>query len=347
MSAPVVFIYRPVDATAASHAELERAGCRVIVAAEGQDAAAAISACTAIDVLLGATFPGGRIERQLLQAHPALRLVAKYTSGVDDVDLDAATDLGILVTHSPTEANFGGVAEGCLGMMLAMLKRLRERDAAVTAGGWRQPDLEGTYLGSRADGYAGITFGILGLGRIGRRVASLLAPWGMRVLACDPYVDDAIFVAHGVERVDFASLLARSDVLSLHCNLTAETDEIVNAAVFAALKSGAILINTARGRLVALDALCAALRSGRLAGAALDVFPVEPLPADAPIRAFGDRVLLSPHMVAANRGGTLLPAIPWATAATLAALRGELPAHVYNEAGVQRWRERFGGRSLL
>jgi phosphoglycerate dehydrogenase-like enzyme len=347
MSGPVVFVYRPVDATRASHAQLERAGCRLIVAAEGQDPTAGILGCPRVDVLLGATFPGGRIERELLLAHSTLRLVAKYTIGVDDVDIDAATDLGILVTHSPTEANWGGVAEGTVAILLGLLKQLRERDAQVRSGGWRQPRLEGIYLGARADGYAGIRFGMLGLGRIGRRVARLLAPWRIELLACDPYVDDAVFVEHDVRRVDFDSLLEQADVLSLHCNLTAETKEIIDTAAFGKLKSGAAIINTARGSLVDLDALCDALTSERLAAAALDVFPVEPLPADARIRSYADRVLLSPHMVAANRGGTLLPAIPWATDAALAALRGEVPAHVYNESGVARWRERFGGQSLL
>jgi len=113
------------------------------------------------------------------------------------------------------------------------------------------------------------------------------------------------------------------------------------------LKRSALLINTARGRVVDLDALCDALAAGALAGAALDVLPEEPPPRDARILGLGDRVLLSPHMVAANQGGTLGPAIPWATAATLAALRGETPDYVYNADAVASWLARFGGKSLL
>src|SRR5204863_1627637 len=127
------------------------------------------------------------------------------------------TDLGILVTHSPTESNWGGVAEGTITMMLAMLKRVRERDRNLKESqGWRDQNLQGTYVGSRADGYAGITLGLIGLGRIGSRIATLMRPWKMRILATDPYVPDAKFAEHGVTRVDLDTLLAESDVVSLH-----------------------------------------------------------------------------------------------------------------------------------
>src|SRR5690606_4482879 len=115
---------------------------------------------TDADVLLGATFLRGKIDKGLLERSRRLRLVAKYTIGYDDVDLDAATALGVLVTHSPTEANWGGVAEGTLALILALLKRVRERDRHVKAGGWRDPSLLGIYLGARADGHRGITVGI-------------------------------------------------------------------------------------------------------------------------------------------------------------------------------------------
>jgi phosphoglycerate dehydrogenase-like enzyme len=113
------------------------------------------------------------------------------------------------------------------------------------------------------------------------------------------------------------------------------------------MKPGALLINTSRGAVVELNALCEALESGRLAGAALDVLAEEPPPAGARVLALGDKVLLSPHMVAANVGGTLRPAIPWATEATLAALRGDLPRYVYNEGAIAQWKRRFAGRPLL
>jgi phosphoglycerate dehydrogenase-like enzyme len=346
LSRPRVLIYRPIDETGASHAELAAAGCDVIIPPVGAERVEIAKLAHDVDALLGATFRGV-IDRELLTVSPSLRIVSKYTIGVDDVDLEAASSLGVLVTHCPTEANWGGVAEGAIAMMLAVLKRIRERDAQVKAGGWREPPFYGRYLGRRADGYGGITIGIVGLGRAGSRVAELLAPWRVRVLAADPYVEAAKFARLGVERVDLDTLLREADVVTLHCNLTAETRGLIDRRRLALLKRSAVLINTARGGVVDLDALCDALAADALAGAALDVLPEEPPPRDARILTFGDRVLLSPHMVAANQGGTLGAAIPWATAATLAALRGETPDNVYNADAVAGWLERFGGKSLL
>ena len=347
MSPPRVFIFRPVDESGASHRQIEAAGCEVVVNRDGATADEVLAQIGQSQVLLGATFRGGTIDRRLLEASPTLRLVSKYTIGVDDIDLAAATELGILVTHCPTEANWGGVAEGTVAFMLAMLKRIRERDRAVKQGAWRSDDLQGHYLGRREDGYAGLTVGIVGLGRIGRRLAELLAPWRLRLLGCDPYVDAAQFARRNVERMDLDTLLAASDVVTLHCSLTNETRGLIGARALALMKGSALLINTARGPVVDIDALCDALAADRLGGAALDVLPVEPPPPGSRILELGDRVLLSPHMVAANQGGTLQTAIPWATEAALAALRGEVPARVYNTEAIPLWRERFTDRSLL
>lgn len=347
MRRPKVLIYRPVDETGASHAALAAAGCDVTVAEPGADRAMLAALARGADALVGATFRHGIIDRELLTISDSLRVVAKYTIGVDDVDVDAANELGILVTHCPTEANWGGVAEGTIAFMLTLLKRIRERDRHVKSGGWREPPFYGTYLGARGDGYAGITVGIVGLGRVGSRVAELLRPWRVRVLACDPYVEAVKFERHGAARVDLPTLLRAADVVTLHCNLTTATRNLLDRAALGALKPGAILINTARGALVDLQALCDCLAAGRLAAAALDVLPEEPPRPVARVLTFGDRVLLSPHMIAANQGGTLAPAIPWATQDALAALRGEDPLYVYNAEVLEKWRSRFAGRSLL
>jgi phosphoglycerate dehydrogenase-like enzyme len=142
-------------------------------------------------------------------------------------------------------------------------------------------------------------------------------------------------------------LLATSDAVSVHCNLTEETRGLIDAAALARMKPTAVLINTARGAIVDLEALAEAIESGRLAGAALDVLAEEPPPARARILGLGDRVLLSPHMVAANQGGTLAAAVPWATAAVVDALRGKVPEHVYNKEAIERWRARFERHALL
>jgi phosphoglycerate dehydrogenase-like enzyme len=239
------------------------------------------------------------------------------------------------------------VAEGTIALLLALLKKLESRSAWVKGGGWRSDDLRGTYLGSREDGYQGITLGLVGLGRVGRRVAELLAPWKIKLLASDPYIDESVFRQSGAESVSLDNLLSRSDVVSLHCPLTEETDGLINAAKLARMKPGAILINTARGRIVDVDAVCDALEIDQLGAAAFDVLPEEPPPPGARILAAGDRVMLSPHMVAANFGGTLGAAAPWATDAVLAALEGKVPPRVYNEQAIEDWKARFAGKPLL
>ena len=323
------------------------AGCEVIIgdADQGRDEIQAVAGHA--DAFMGATFHHGVMDRAFLESFPALRIVAKYTIGFDDVDLEAATQLGILVTHCPTEANWGGVAEGTLALMLGFLKKLRERDFAVKQGGWRDPQLQGTYLGQREDGYPGITVGIVGFGRIGRRVAELLAPWRVRLLACDPYIDTQLFAQYGAENTDLDTLLCQSDVVTLHCTLTPETRQLINTETLARMKETALLINTARGAVVDLNALCEAIETQYLAGAALDVLDEEPPPERARVLCLGDQVMLCPHMIAANRGGTLSAAIPWATEATLAALRGDLPMRICNAEVIPKWQQRFADRSLL
>lgn len=347
MSRPRVLVFRPVEEADESYRRMRSAGCDVVVAEQAESRGALIRAAPEASALLGSTFRAGVMDGGFLGAFPQLRIVSKYTIGVEDVDLDAATALGILVTNCPTEANWGGVAEGTLALMLGLTKRIRERDAYVKAGGWRDRRLEGVYLGAREDGYPGITVGLVGLGRIGKRVAELLAPWRVRLVASDPYVDDAEFERRGVARTALETLLAQADLVSLHCSLTSETRGLIDARRLALMKPSACLLNTARGAIVDLDALCAALDSGRLAGAALDVLAEEPPPPGSRILELGDKVILSPHMIAANQGGTLRPAIPWATEATLAALRGQVPEHVYNVDAIPKWRERFAGRSVL
>jgi phosphoglycerate dehydrogenase-like enzyme len=298
--------------------------------------------------LMGTSIRHTPISRRVMEASQRLRIVAKYTVGVDDVDTEAATDLGILVCHSPTEANCFGVAETAVTMMLALLKRVRERDADVRAGKWREPENVATYVGSRvSDGYPGQTIGIVGLGRIGTRVASLLAPWRARIIACDPYIPPAHFLMHGVTPVDYETLLRQSDVVTFHVVLTKETRFMLGEAELKLMKPGAIVLNTARGKVVDEAALARAIEQGRLRGAAIDAFEEEPLPAESPLRKLGDRVLLSPHSASYTEGGELRPGINWATRSVLAALSGKVPDNVYNREVIGRWKERFGGASVV
>ena len=346
-TAPLVVIYRPVAGAEGSHDELRTAGCNVLIESCDLPEFEPSDAAKEADILMGATFRGGVMDAQWFEQFPRLRLVSKYTIGYDDVDLDAATTRAIAVTHCPTEANWGGVAEGAMAMMLALTKRVRERDAAIRSGGWRDASLEGRYIGSRADGYPGLTVGIIGLGRAGGRLARLLQPWNVRLLACDPYIEQSRFAEHNADPVDLETLLTESDIVSLHCSLTSETRSLLNAERIALMKVGSILINTARGAIVDLDALLTGLDQGRPAQAALDVFPNEPLPNPSQLRRYGSKLLMSPHMVAANDGGTLLTAVPWATAASLDAVRGVFPQRVVNSAVMPAWLSKFESRPLL
>jgi phosphoglycerate dehydrogenase-like enzyme len=236
------------------------------------------------------------------------------------------------------ESNWGGVAEGAFAMMLTMLKRLPELDRHVRNGGWRTPELNGTFIGRRQDGYGGITVGIIGLGRIGSRLADLLQPWRVRILAYDPYVDESKFVHHNAAPCDLDTLLKESDVVTLHCDLNKDTVGLIGERALKLMKPTALLINTARGPLVDEDALYTALDQNRLGGAALDSFQVEPVAKQSPLLSLGDKVLLSPHMVGGSGGGVQGQNIQWATNATLAALRGEVPRHVVNPDVLPSWR---------
>ncbi|HEY8580323.1 MAG TPA: NAD(P)-dependent oxidoreductase, partial [Beijerinckiaceae bacterium] len=276
-----------------------------------------------------------------------LRIVAKYTVGVDDVDTDAATDLGVLVCHAPTESNCFGVAETTMMMILAMLKKAVERDQAVRAGKWREPHLGTTFLGARADGYPGVTIGLVGLGRIGTRVAQLLAPWRVRVIAYDPYIPPANFLLAGVTPVDYETLLRESDVVSFHVTLTKETRYMLREPQIALMKPTAIVVNTARGKVIEEAAVARAIEQGRLRGAAIDAFEEEPTPMDSPLRKLGHKVLMSPHSASFNEGGELRPGIAWATRSVLTALAGGVPDNVYNKDVIPRWKERFGGVSVF
>ncbi len=353
MPKPRVFIFAPNDESGKSHQALEDAGCELALGEAswhspmGDNEDVMVGMATGALALKGTSIRSSPITRRIMEASPELRIIAKYTIGVDDIDVAAATERGIMVTHAPTESNWGGVAEGTMAMMLGMLKKSRQRDAAMKRGEWRDPALQGTYLGRRQDGYEGITIGIIGLGRIGSRLADLLQPWRVRLIAYDPYAEPARFVHHNVEKVELETLLRESDVVTLHVTLTDETRQWFGAEHFARMKPSAIFINTARGLCVRQDDLFDALDKDQIAGAAIDVFEDEPVPPQSAILGLGDKVMLSAHMVSSNIGSGLGPGVEWATRSVLAALRGEVPDNVFNKEVLPRWRERFGGTSVF
>jgi D-3-phosphoglycerate dehydrogenase len=347
-----VFIFAPNDP--ASHTKLTDAGCELVIGTAswadptGDNEAKIVEMAAHADALLGTSIKGVRINRDVMMASENLRIIAKYTVGVDEIDVETATELGIVVTHAPTEANWGGVVESTVTMLLTILKKTRERDAYLKAGkGWRDPALTGTYVGRREDGYEGLTIGIIGLGRIGSRFSRFMTPWGVRLVAYDPYVKDEHFAELGVERVDLDTLLRESDVVTLHVILTKETFHMISTRELGLMKPNAVIINTSRGPAIDEAELIKALEGDQIAGAAMDVFETEPIDLNNPLLHMGDKVFATPHMAANNHGAGLAAGVIWGTNDVLHALRGEDPEHVFNPEVLPRWRERFGGRPAI
>jgi phosphoglycerate dehydrogenase-like enzyme len=227
------------------------------------------------------------VTPRVLEAGP-LRVVVKYGSGMDNIDVEAARALGVQVSSTPG-TNARSVAELAIALLLTLARNVALHDRGVRAGSWRR--LTGVEL-------AGKQLGIVGYGAIGREVARIARGLNMNVVAHDPLVEEA-----DVALVSLDELYAASDAVSLHLPLTEETRGLVGARELASMKPTAFLINAARGGLVDEAALAHALRSGRLAGAALDGFEVEPL-GDSPLREL-DNVVFSPHAGASTHDAVL------------------------------------------
>ena len=226
------------------------------------------------------------VSAKVFDARPGIRIASRYGAGFDTVDTAAARTRGVWVANSP-DYGVGEVATHALAMALSLVRHLPAFDRDVRGGHWHYSSTGPVQRGSS------LTLGIVGLGRIGTRMAHLSHPCFGRIVACDPYIDESAFPDF-VRRVDLDTLFRDSDVVSLHVPLNDETRHLVNARTLGITKRGAIVVNTARGGVVDLDALLAALDSGRLEGAGLDVLPREPMAPDHPVLRH-PRVLLSPH----------------------------------------------------
>jgi D-3-phosphoglycerate dehydrogenase / 2-oxoglutarate reductase len=236
---------------------------------------------SAADAILAST---ERLNRDVL-ARVKLRAIARMGVGYDSVDIAAATDLGIAVTITPGTLE-ESVAEHTVALLLAVTRGIVQRDREVRIGRWSR---------SPPPRMAGRTFGVVGLGRIGRAVVPKVQGLGMRVVAFDPFADRDVASRLGVTLMSLSELLQTADVVSLHTTTTPETANLINKQTLAQMKPGSVLINTGRGALVDEDALCEALDCGHLMGAALDVFKTEPLPLDSPLLK-QENVLLCTHM---------------------------------------------------
>jgi phosphoglycerate dehydrogenase-like enzyme len=248
-----------------AHTLLTAAGhdVRHVVRPRGE---ALVAALSDVD---GAIIGNDPLTAEVLERAPLLRAIVRSGAGYDSVDVDAAARLGIIVSNLPG-VNSNAVAECTMGLLLAAARRLVETAAGVRAGDW--PRQSGREL-------RGATLGLVGHGPAARAVVPLARAFGMRILCATGHPDDS-----GVEFVELEKLLREADFVSLHTALTPRTRHLVDAAALALMKPTAFLVNTARGALVDEAALAEAVTSGRLAGAALDVAQIEPLPADSPLR---------------------------------------------------------------
>jgi D-3-phosphoglycerate dehydrogenase len=255
------------------------------------------------------------IDAQALQAAERLKVIARYGVGVDNVDLAAAREKGIVVTNTPG-ANSVSVAELALGLMLALARQIPEAVEAVHQGKW--PRYSGISL-------EGKIIGILGLGAIGKQLARRLAGFDCKILAYDPFADATFAASNSIELVPLDKVIQEADFISLHLPLLPETRALVNEAFLNRMKKGSFLINTSRGEVVDEAALLEALQSGHLKGAGLDAFTVEPPAAGNPLLAL-PQVIATPHLGAQTDGAT--SNMGWfAMRDCLAVLNGEEPAY--------------------
>jgi len=233
----------------------------------------------------------GRVTAKAMDSDPLLKLIIKCGIGVDNIDVEAATERGIPVLRA-AGVNFRSVAEYVIGATIASLRRFNQMDGAVRNGKWQEMRAEWAGL---LPALTERTIGIVGLGSIGRETARLAEAHGMRVIAHDPYLSPAVAEAMGVVLLSKAELLEQADVISLHVLLTDETRHLISDEEFALMKPGAVLVNSARGPIVDEAALVRALRTGRIAAAALDVLELEPPTEDNPLLQL-EGCLLTPHL---------------------------------------------------
>jgi len=247
---------------------------------------AAIARDSQVDAIL---VRQGSINRSVIVASPRLKVIAKHGSGVDNIDLAAATEVGVPVLRA-LAANAQSVAELAISLTVSLMKDVLSLDSQVKAGGWPKTKYVGRDL-------AGAVFGVVGFGEIGQRAAALARGLGMKVIAYDPFAEDTSDVT--VSR-DLGEILRTADVVSLHCPLMPQTHHLINAERLSLMKPDAFLINTARGAVVDQEALVTALQAKSIAGAALDSFEEEPPRSDSVLWTLPN-LIATPHVGGASR----------------------------------------------
>ena len=294
---------------------------------------------------------GNAIDDRTLPDEPLLlRGVVTSSIGFNAIDVDACTARGVLVANAPVETNYEAVVQHTVLLVLACARRLMlAMKVARAGGGWRMSGQNPSggdvpELLSPLD--ADSTLGVIGLGRIGYRVARVFrSMFGVNVIAYDPYVPEDRAREIGVTLVeDLGDLLRDSDVVTIHCHLSTETEHLIGAEEIKAMKPTAYLVNTARGAIVDEAALVVALREERIAGAALDVVEVEPLAVESPLLAM-ENVIVTPHVAGASLAHQIRAA-EFAAKDALRLLAGQVPNGLVNPAALATWAARFGATGI-
>ena len=229
----------------------------------------------------------GQINAEVIAGLNNCKVIGRFGIGIDNIDIPAATEKGIVVTYAPVYC-LDEVSDHAMALLLSLARKVTFGANLVDGGRWEMPAVVPIHR------LRGRTLGLVGLGNIPQALVPKAQAFGIEIIAADPYCPDAVFDRMGVEKVELDDMLARSDYVSVHAPLTPETEKMFNAEAFKKMKPGAFLINTARGPLVDIDDLAAALDAGEIAGAALDVLPSEPPGADNPLVGRAD-VILTPH----------------------------------------------------
>jgi D-3-phosphoglycerate dehydrogenase len=290
-SRPLVVVtdYSFRDNLDVERALLEPLGCSVI-GAQARTEAAVIDAAREADYVLTQFAP---VTATVIQALQKARLITRYGIGVDNIDLDAARARGIPVYNVPDYC-IDEVADHTLGIILSLTRNITCISTTVKAGHWGSTPPLPTFRTLRD-----MTTGVVGCGRIGRSVIERLRPFKTTILAYDPYLPAAAIAALGCEPVSLDRLFAASDLITLHCPSTPETRNLINATTLAQMKDGVLLVNVARGTIVDQPALIAALQSGKVGGAGLDVTNPEPVEQDSPLLSM-DNVIITSHVASAS-----------------------------------------------
>ncbi|WDL97847.1 phosphoglycerate dehydrogenase [Alicyclobacillus sp. ALC3] len=289
-----------------------------------------------------------KVTAPVLAAANQLKVIGRAGVGVDNIDIPAATRRGVVVINAP-DGNTISAAEHTFAMLIAMSRWIPAADRSIRAGKWDRKSFVGVEL-------RGKTLAVLGTGRIGAEVAKRAKVFGMTVLGFDPYLTEARAKELGITRVSFDEAIAAADFITVHTPLTKETKHMLGTSAFAKMKDGVRIVNCARGGIIDEQALADALRAGKVASAAIDVFESEPLASDHPLREF-DNVVLTPHLGAstveaqenvaidvAEQVGLLLEGKPFQNAVNLPSLSGELKAFLEPYLGLGEQLGLFAGQ---